>query len=216
MCIVFVYLIAFNFLSRFAGTGSETVKFLITPQFFFLVSVIAAALILKIKPPEMGLSSKNIVKNMKTGIILSLIPFLAITLFIVLPVLLYQFITPGKVMLLNDFASGRKNYEASFLIQLLILAPFVEELFFRGFLIPPLRKNLPMWATVLIASLVFMLAHGYLKFGAFLLGLGTSLIFLYTGSVIPGIIFHFSCNFWGPVLMFLFPEIYKTIYFLFK
>jgi membrane protease YdiL (CAAX protease family) len=41
-----------------------------------------------------------------------------------------------------------------------VLAPFVEEIFFRGFLYRLLRTRLPIWAAVVVSAALFAAAHG--------------------------------------------------------
>ncbi|BBA79273.1 abortive infection protein [cyanobacterium endosymbiont of Rhopalodia gibberula] len=40
-----------------------------------------------------------------------------------------------------------------------LLAPFYEEIMFRGFLLPSLTRYIPVWAAITISSLIFALAH---------------------------------------------------------
>ena len=77
----------------------------------------------------------------------------------------------------------------------IILAPIIEEIFFRGVLFPLLSRRLGIIAGALLSGLIFGFAHfgnsdllliGVLSFGGFLL----ALLYVRTGSIIPGIILH--------------------------
>lgn len=76
-----------------------------------------------------------------------------------------------------------------------IIAPIVEEVFFRGFLYRSLRNRLPVFAAALIAGAMFGLAHAgsypvvTLPAKAFF-GFVMCLLFERTGSLLPGIAIH--------------------------
>lgn len=80
-----------------------------------------------------------------------------------------------------------------------IFAPLVEELVFRGAI---LRKLLTLfsqrwhWAAIAISALIFGLMHGNLAQGmhAFVIGLLIGWMFYRTGSILPGVMFHWVNN----------------------
>ena len=216
LIIIAIHLLIIIVLRSFLSSTSGILALLCSPQVFFLAALILVSLFLRLKPREIGLSFSGLRFNMLYGIKVSLIPPLLVILFILLPVTFFQLITTGHISILEGFQQGRPSLGLISAIQLLVLSPFAEELFFRGFLIPPLKRSFSLWLSVLLSALIFMSAHGYIKPGAFLLGLFTAVIFIRTGSVIPSIIFHFSCNLWGPLLAYFFPEIYRVLYFLFR
>ncbi|MGK7295485.1 MAG: CPBP family intramembrane glutamic endopeptidase [Candidatus Wenzhouxiangella sp. M2_3B_020] len=73
-------------------------------------------------------------------------------------------------------------------------AGICEELLYRAYLIPWLDQALPIWAAVVLSSLVFGLMHAYqghlgiIRTAA--VGLGMALIFLATGSLLVPILLH--------------------------
>jgi uncharacterized protein len=213
---ILVYMFSFPLLSGFLKTKSGLFKFLVSPQIFFLLAIIVGIIFLKLKATDFGAQPGKLYENIKKGLIVSLLPAAIVIFFVLFPLASYQLASSGKITLLSKFAHGRFSYDPFYLIQLLLLAPLLEEIFFRGMIIPPLKKILPLWAVILVSSIIFMLAHGYLKFGALLLGLFTSVIYIWSGSVIPPILFHFTCNLWGPLLLYFLPEVYNTLYPLFK
>jgi membrane protease YdiL (CAAX protease family) len=81
------------------------------------------------------------------------------------------------------------------------VVPFVEELFFRGFLFGMYRKRQPMWVAYLASSVLFTLLHidptrmnapqiAGLAVGVFLLAMLLAWLYQHTGSLFPGILAH--------------------------
>ncbi len=77
-----------------------------------------------------------------------------------------------------------------------ILAPFAEEVFFRGFLYGGLRTRLGSMGAMVISTLFFTALHFSLDAFIPILVLGFCLAWLYerTGSLYPGIVLHASNN----------------------
>lgn len=83
----------------------------------------------------------------------------------------------------------------------LLLAPPAEEIFFRGFLFPPMARIAPVPVAVIANALVFTLPHiaayqlqlAYLL-PVLLLGLVAAALRAWTGSVYPSIAVHFFFN----------------------
>ena len=91
------------------------------------------------------------------------------------------------------------------LLAAVFVAPFCEEVFFRGFLFPGLCRSMPVgWATIL-SSLLFAIAHADLGSFAVLFIIGLALAFLRwrTNSLWPGIILHLINNGLGALLIVL-------------
>jgi len=76
----------------------------------------------------------------------------------------------------------------------IVVAPIVEEFFFRGFLYRTLRTSLPAWVAILIAGGVFGLIHAPTGIEAvpsiFVLGVVLCFIYERTGSLYPVIALH--------------------------
>jgi membrane protease YdiL (CAAX protease family) len=86
-------------------------------------------------------------------------------------------------------------------IAVVVLAPLVEEIFFRGFMYGSLRGKLPVFWAALITGAVFAAIHPL--FGAAtwnlapvlaLAGIAMCLLYERTGSIWPAIAFHFIMN----------------------
>ena len=83
----------------------------------------------------------------------------------------------------------------------ILMAPVIEELFFRGFLFPVLARRSGVPAAVLLTSLGFMLIHASQLAGAwvpllilFFVGLSFTLARAWTGSVAVPYLMHFAYN----------------------
>ena len=87
---------------------------------------------------------------------------------------------------------------------LVILAPFAEELMFRGLLLDWLRQKLAAWPAILISSLIFALLHdnhlmtgpiGWVELAdRFLMGVGASILALRGQSLRGSFVIHGANN----------------------
>ncbi|MEM7427738.1 MAG: CPBP family intramembrane glutamic endopeptidase [Pseudomonadota bacterium] len=78
-------------------------------------------------------------------------------------------------------------------IAAVILAPVVEEFFFRGLLFSRFLKRFGLIAAMIVPSLLFGVLHADVL-GAFFFGVILSFLFLRTGSLVGPIIIHMSNN----------------------
>ncbi len=91
------------------------------------------------------------------------------------------------------------------LIASVVVAPFCEEVFFRGFVFMGLLRAMsPVWA-ILLSAFIFALAHADPGSFAVLFIIGIALAFLRwrTRSLWPGILLHFLNNGVGAILIVL-------------
>jgi membrane protease YdiL (CAAX protease family)/uncharacterized RDD family membrane protein YckC len=81
---------------------------------------------------------------------------------------------------------------------IIVLAPFAEEIFFRGFFFAGLRTRWSLWPSALLSGAIFGLVHAPTGPTAAipLAGLGVGLAWLYnkTGSIYPSMLAHFLNN----------------------
>jgi membrane protease YdiL (CAAX protease family) len=84
-----------------------------------------------------------------------------------------------------------------------IVAPFTEELFFRGFLFKGFRQKYGWVRALLISSAIFALFHGQVAtlIPTFLLGALFAYLYQRTESVFPGMILHFTVNSMGACIL---------------
>ena len=81
-----------------------------------------------------------------------------------------------------------------------VVAPLVEELLYRGYLLGALRERLPGFAAVLVSALLFVFVLHFEPanlVAALCLGLATGWCALRSGSLLPGIIVHTASNAFG-------------------
>jgi len=105
---------------------------------------------------------------------------------------------------------------AVFFFMIVIAAPILEELLFRGVILDGLLKNYQPVHAILFSAFLFALVHGNLAqgIGAFLGGILMGWIYWKTQSVIPGILIHFFNNLAAFVGTMLTPEqdIFKSTF----
>jgi CAAX protease family protein len=104
---------------------------------------------------------------------------------------------------------------AVFLVAAAVVAPFVEELFFRGFLFGVYCRRQPVWLAYVVSSVLFTILHleptrmnlqqmAGLSIGIFLLALLLAWLYHYTGSLYPGMIAHAVNNAAAALLFYSF------------
>jgi uncharacterized protein len=93
-------------------------------------------------------------------------------------------------------------------IMIVVLAPLLEELLFRGIILDGYLKNYSPVNSILISAFLFALIHGNIAqgIGAFLMGVVAGVFYWRTKSLLFCIALHFSNNFTGYVAMMMDPE----------
>lgn len=90
------------------------------------------------------------------------------------------------------------------LLVAVVVAPFCEEIFFRGYFFQGLRLNISVWLAVALSAVIFGLAHGDLGSLPLLIviGLALAIIRWRTRSLWPGIALHILNNLVGAWVIF--------------
>lgn len=101
---------------------------------------------------------------------------------------------------------------ASFIFDFLavgVIAPFAEELLFRGVIFAGLAQWLPVWLAAAISGIIFGAAHldPWSIVPLAVVGTGLALLYRRTGSLWPNIIAHGAFNTFALVLVYLFPKL---------
>ncbi len=107
--------------------------------------------------------------------------------------------------------AGQLEYIVTF-VALVIVAPIVEELLFRGYLFGRIRKRAGFWVSAVVTSAVFGLAHLQLNVGIDVFALSLVLCYLRekTGALWAGIMLHMIKNAAAFTILFLHPDILKN------
>ena len=174
------------------------------PQLFFLVASATIIWWSKKPPAWFGLHRKAFFKELGIGLLAAIVP-IAVALVVAL---LAGFKPDDWQRFVQQSLESR---QAAHLFVLVILAPFAEELFFRGLLARVMvGRTKPVWI-VLFVSTVFMVAHFSFKIGPFLLGLATTSMFLWRRSLVSCVVLHAICNALGPLLIFFAPNAFHKL-----
>ncbi len=98
-------------------------------------------------------------------------------------------------------------------IALVLIAPFVEELLFRGYLFGKLRARTGFWLSTILTSVLFGFVHLQWNVGLDVFALSLVLCYLRekTGGVWAGISLHMIKNSIAFVLLFLYPDLVKNL-----
>src|SRR5262249_23163016 len=102
---------------------------------------------------------------------------------------------------LRAMASGRHSSLGlrtvlQYFLVFVLLPAMSEELAFRGFILAGLRGRFRPWMAILLSSTLFALYHFnvFQLVPAFCLGVVLGLLAVRSGSVLPGMLFHFLHN----------------------
>ncbi len=111
--------------------------------------------------------------------------------------------TNDQVLLTHSKQEPLTTYATLFAA--VFIAPFCEEIFFRGFVFPGLRHGMPVGAAIVVSSLLFAVAHA--DPGSFpvllIIGLALAVIRWRTASIWPGMFLHMLNNGIGAVSILL-------------
>lgn len=100
----------------------------------------------------------------------------------------------------------RYEYVVAF-VTLVIIAPFAEEVFFRGYLYGKLKRYIPTWLAIAAVSILFGVAHGQWNVAVMTAVMSVFLCLLrdLTGSLWPAIIMHMIRNGIAYTLLYVLP-----------
>jgi uncharacterized protein len=147
----------------------------------------------------MGLSLKSAFKNICAGayFYIAFLPVLAIVfLSIVLIAALFHYAPPAQPIYELIFREQRTAVMWTAIFLVALFGPFVEEVFFRGFLYSGLRKTKGVLFSVLSSSFMFALLHNNIIGFIPIMCLGILLAYMRekTGSLVPSIAIHIIHN----------------------
>lgn len=160
----------------------------------------------------LGLSLKNCIKNIGYGLIgyIALIPVLVVILVITAAIIHITKYVPERQPVVELFL---KEKNAAFLMYsslfAAILGPFIEELFFRGFMYGVLKKYAgAIWSAV-ITAVIFAALHTHIVgfFPIFALGILLAYLYEKTGTIVSSITVHIIHNLSMLFLVFLVKQV---------
>lgn len=102
---------------------------------------------------------------------------------------------------------GSVDIVAAFIV-IVIAAPIIEEVIFRGYLYGSLRPRMPWWVAGIIVSILFGAVHGQWNVGldTFVLSMVACYLREQTGAIWSGILLHALKNSLAFYILFLAPE----------
>ena len=88
---------------------------------------------------------------------------------------------------------------AILLVMVLVMAPVIEELFYRGLVMRSLDRHMPRWASVLLTALLFAVMHfqSVQLLGLLLFGIACGALVQWTGRLGTSIATHLVFNAWA-------------------
>jgi len=188
---------------RAIGPGSDGEMF--QPVQIMGVIAISALLLLLIlmilrpeKEPMSYMKGKKVLLNSIIGVLI-LVPILALTS--LLSVFMEE-MGGGEPPTLVGGVDGTADiiYMG---IAIVIIAPFIEELLFRGYLFDQIRKKASPMVAILSTALLFALVHFSIAtmIPIFIMGVIMGVLRERTGSIIPSLLFHSLNNLFALVIL---------------
>lgn len=116
----------------------------------------------------------------------------------------------------QDVGFDGLNYYFEYILAfltLVIIAPFAEEVLFRGYLFGRLRRYVPLIIAIIITSLLFALVHFQWNVGidTFALSIVLCLLVVWCKSLWPAIMLHMLKNFVAFYFLFINPTLLNTL-----
>ncbi|MBT3209013.1 MAG: CPBP family intramembrane metalloprotease [Bacteroidetes bacterium] len=180
----------------------EEISFL---AYYLLAMGVPFLIVHRIKKKRTGLSNYNFDFSSVKIIMLVFIAIIAIQIGIISP---FVNLIPMPEFMEKIFLElANQNGVFSF-IAIVIAAPVLEELIFRGIILDGLLKKYSPVKSIIISSLLFGIVHlnPWQFLGAFIFGIFSGWIYYRTNKLILTIIMHFANNFLAFVAIYFFDE----------
>ena len=151
------------------------------------------------KLSTIGLTTKNFIKNIQTGILgyVAVIPAILVVLF-VLSAAAQKFSYEPPVQPVVQLYLKEKGGAALlfFTVFVAVVGPVIEEIFFRGFTYKAFRQRFGVWGALVATSVIFSGLHMSLIafIPIFLLGFFLAYLYEQTGSLVPSMTAHMLHN----------------------
>jgi membrane protease YdiL (CAAX protease family) len=181
---------------------SLTALAMISYELVFIIPVLVILFIKKAAIKTLGLRRFSL-ENLALGCGLL---FGAYLLIMIHNMLLVSFgVAPQGEYLLELFNGGEGGFGV-LVFAAVIIAPFAEEIFFRGFIFGGLRKKYGWKKAAIFSASLFAIIHLQLVMliPAFLLGFLFAYLYDRSKSIWPGVILHFAVNSFTFAMIYLF------------
>lgn len=148
---------------------------------------------------SLGLKFSSFFKNVLAGITayIFIVPSLLVILILSIRLLNFLGYSPPAQPVLEAFMEEKRSNVLLFLtIFVSVFGPIVEEMFFRGFVYPAIKKRLGVLVAALLSAAIFSLLHSNIVGFLPIMTLGVLLAYLYetTGSLVSSITVHIIHN----------------------
>jgi membrane protease YdiL (CAAX protease family) len=161
---------------------------------------------------SLGISLRNFSRNVFYGVVgyVAAVPALVAALIVIAVVVSVTKYVPEKQPIVELFL---KEESPTFLAYSSVFAafvgPFIEELFFRGFMYGALKRYVGIFASMALTSAVFAMLHAHIVGFLPIMMLGMLLAYLYekTGTLVAPITVHMIHNFSMVFLVFLLKQL---------
>lgn len=216
------FVVAFIYIRTTGDTTTLTTPYgLMVASALMYVCMLAILLGAGIKSPLLRTNRSELAfRGLPTWVDVSL-PFVAFVVYMGLTWLFataIQAVVPGfDVQQPQDLGfsqlSTLNEYVIAF-VALVVVAPLVEELIFRGYLYGRLKRfGVPVWGAILVTSLLFGLVHiqPNVIVDTFALSIVLCLLREMTGSIWAGVVLHSLKNFVAFYLLFINTGLFTTI-----
>ena len=163
------------------------------------------------KLSEIGLTTRNFLKNVQIGVVgyLAAIPAILLVLLILsYTAQKFSYEPPVQPVVQIYLKEQGKNYLLFFTLFVALVGPLIEEIFFRGFTYRAFRQKFGVrWALVASSSIFAGLHMSLIAFfPIFLLGFFLAYLYENTGSLVPSMTVHMMHN----LIMVLMTLVFKT------
>jgi len=141
----------------------------------------------------LGLSSTS---RRWVGMALLLTVLALLRIAVLAPLALLPFFQIGIEALQKVFTFATPLEYVLFGISVVVIAPVIEEIVFRGFFYRVLRSRQGMWVSIITSALIFGVIHIFPLYAlnAFLLAIPLAYLYEKSNSLVPGIILHVFNN----------------------
>ena len=176
---------------------------------FFLISLIIKLTHHPFK--EIGFSIHNLFSHIKFGIltIITITPILLVLLFINSEVLRLKQVAPIVKIV---FATTSIYTQIIMVLNILIISPIAEEIFFRYLLNGCLKREFGVWLSIFLGGMIFAALHfnpsDFLPLTV--LGIGLSYIYELKRSIIIVIVAHFLFNFSSLIMLYIIKFLFQN------